>query len=366
MTAQADVSSTIDSRKRRWNEFLKPDAAPGFLFKVGYPDNRLPPLPSAPPHWPDLAKERVEYKWLAYQRALERMLDVDDDSVPFINMCSGTEIFAEAFGCAVHRPSDNMPFALPRIHTAAEVAAIQVPELSHSSLAYLFDMADELARRAGPGAVFKMVDIQSPLDIAALIWEKEAFFVAMIETPEAVKELSSKASTLLCAFLDEWFRRYGKEHVAHFPDYFMSSGMTLSEDEIGSLSVDMFREFVYPELAELSARYGGIGMHCCADARHQWGNLKSVPGLRLLNFCNPPTRKPEEYVGAALPFFAETCAQWHCGWTPDLPAERWPEGYPQNSRVVIESWAQDQTAAIHLAARLRDWTTRRQNQPRGI
>ena len=62
--------------------------------------------------------------------------EVDDGWVPYIDMCTGAEIFAEAFGCAVHRPSDNMPFALPRIHIAAEVAAIQVPELSHSSLAY--------------------------------------------------------------------------------------------------------------------------------------------------------------------------------------------------------------------------------------
>jgi hypothetical protein len=351
MTTPVDVKSEIDSRKNRWNEFLKPDAEPGFLFRLLYPKDSLPP---APPHWPDKARERIEYKWQAYRHDLEHAREVDDDSVPFINMCTGTEIFAEAFGCPVHRPADNMPFALPRIRSASEVAAVQVPELSTSSLAYLFDMADELTRRAGPGAVFKMVDIQSPLDIAALIWEKESLFVAMIEAPEAVKELSSKTAALLTAFLDEWFRRYGKEHVAHCPDYFMASGMTLSEDEIGSMNADMFREFVYPELVALSTRYGGLGMHCCADARHQWENLKTIPDLKLLNFCNPPTRTPETYIGEALSFFAETCAQYHCGWSPALPAERWPEAYPRNGRYVIEAWSPDKVSAIALAKKLRE------------
>lgn len=363
MATQADAQSRIESRKRRWKEFLEPDAVPGFLFKLSYPDTGLPP---APPHWPEKATERVEYKWQAYRRALERVTEIDDDWVPHIDMCTGTEIFAEAFGCPVHRPPDNMPCALPRIHSAAEVAAVQVPELSRSSLAYLFDMADELARRAGPGAVFRMVDIQSPLDIAALIWEKESFFVAMVEAPEAVKELVSKTGRLLRAFLDEWFRRYGREHVAHFPDYFMPSGMTLSEDEIGSLSTDMFAEFVYPELASLSARYGGIGMHCCADARHQWEGLKSVPGLRLLNFCCPPTRQPSEYIGDGLQFFAGTCAQWHYGWSPDLPVERGPEGYPRNARVVIETWAADKAAAVRLSEQLRAYRPAGVPDPRRV
>ena len=186
MSIQVELQSKIDMRKQRWNEFLKPGAEPGFLFQAYYQDNGLPP---APPIWPDKASERIEYKWLAYQSALARASEVDDDWVPYLNMSTGTEIFVEAFGCAVHRPVDNMPFAIARIRSASQVAGVQVPAV-------------------------------------------------------------------------------------------------------------------------------------------------------------------EEYIGDALNFFADTCAQQHCAPTPDLPTERWQEVYPRNSRVVIEPWADDKASAGRIASEL--------------
>ena len=349
-TAATAAVSTVAARQQRWRDFLRPGAPPGFMFFVRWPD---PPgtLPPAPPSWPAKAKERVEYKWLAYQRAVERTTLVNDDFVPYLDMMTGTEIFAEAFGCRVHQPPDSNPFALPLVQTAAEAAKVKVPELSRSSLAYLFDMADELRRRAGPAATFHIVDIQSPMDIAALIWEKAAFYVAMVEAPAAVKELAHKVRQLLNAFLDEWFRRYGTEYVAHCPDYFISGGMTLSEDEVGAVNERVFVEFFLPELVALSERYGGLGMHCCADARHQWKHFRKIPGLRLLNLCNPPTRS-SDYTRDGFVFFKDVCAQMHWGWTPAGPVETWPAKYPAGSRVVIEAQAENLAAAQAVAAKL--------------
>ena len=88
-----------------------------------------------------------------------------------------------------------------------------------------------------------------------------------MESPQAVKELADKVKQLLTAFLDEWFRRYGREHIAHHPDYFMDGGWTVSEDEAGVVNQEMFAEFFLPELNALSDRYGGIGIHCCANSR---------------------------------------------------------------------------------------------------
>lgn len=352
-TKRIDVAG-LEVRKQAWREFMKPGAPGGFMFLVRYEDKAHGQSGPPPPQWPEKAAERVEYHWRAYQRGLERAATVQDDVIPSLNMMTGTEIFAEAFGCKVHRPADNMPFALPLIQAAEEVAAVKVPELSTSSLAYLFDMADELQRRAGPGAVMHMVDIQSPMDIAALIWEKSSFCMAMVESPEAVKELAGKVSTLLMAFLDEWFRRYGVEFVAHYPDYFMPRGLTLSEDEVGIVNPEMFGEFFLPELTALSERYGGLGMHCCADARHQWENFRALPGLRLLNLCNPPVRRGDEYIRDAYSFFTGTCAQMHYGWTPAGAASDWPRQYPAGSRVVVDVHAESEAAAAKLAETLQE------------
>lgn len=333
----------IAARKQRWERFLEPGAPAGFMFMVRL---GMPEAPPRPPLWPQYQSGRMEWIWQDYVAHRERATWLHDDLVPAFNMLTGTEIFAEALGCSVHRPDDNMPFALPLIHSPEEVSKVRVPELSRSTLAYHFEMADELARRAGPEAVFRMVDIQSPMDIAALVMEKSAFLMAMLEAPDAVHELAEKARTLLMAFLDEWFRRYGRGFVAHYPDYYMPHGMTLSEDEVGVVDSGMFEDFFLPHLNALSERYGGIGMHCCANARHQWAQFKRIRGLRMLNIC-----QPRETLLAAYREFTPVCAQMHANLATG-PVSTWPSQYPAGARVVIEFGVQTREEAEAAVAAL--------------
>ena len=315
-----------------------------FLVRYRDPASGLPPLP---PHWPELAAQRIEYKWAVYEHEREQATWLDDDYVPHLSMLTGTEIFAEALGCEVARPGDTNPFALPLIHDARGVDAVRVPEMSTSSLAYHFDMADELRLRAGKEALFRIPDVQSPMDIAALVWEKSSFFVAMMENHEPLRVLAGKVQELLTAFFDEWFGRYGGDYIAHFPDYFMRGGLTLSEDEVGGVSAELFEELFLPELVGLSDHFGGLGMHCCADARHQWPGFRKVPGLRLLNLNRPPTRE-DEYVIDAFEHFRDHCVQWHTGWNPQGSPEDWPEQIPPGCRFVQEIPAESRDEAKRL------------------
>jgi hypothetical protein len=344
--------SSLNERLRRWEDFMNGNRKP-FLFHVNFAspewDAQLPP---DPPLWPEHAQARIERCWAEYELMRKKAGLVDDDRVPYLSNITGTEIFAEAFGCQVFRVVDNMPFALPLVISAAEADALNTPELSASSLAYLFDIADELHRRGGAEAVMKPVDIQSPMDITALIWEKSSLYLAMLETPEAVKALSVKVSALLTAFFDEWFRRYGTTFVAHYPDYVMHGGITMSVDEVGAINQAMFRQYFRDELVTLSEHFRGLGIHCCADARHQWGEFRSLPGLRLINHNNPPTRDPGEYIPDSLRFYGAQVAQMPVGWMPDGPAESWPAQFPEGSRVVFEVEAEDVEQAMAIAERL--------------
>ena len=162
------------------------------------------------------------------------------------------------------------------------------------------------------------------------------------------KELAEKTNQLLTAFLDEWFSRYGDGFVAHYPEYYMPSGITLSEDEIGSVNEEMFVEFFLPHLTELSNRYGGIGIHCCATARHQWENLAKIPNLRLLNLV-----QEEDVLRDAYKFFATKTTQMH-SWPGTGDAWTFPEMYPADSRVVITVWSDDKDETIDVTAKLRE------------
>ncbi|MDP7673766.1 MAG: uroporphyrinogen decarboxylase family protein [Dehalococcoidia bacterium] len=336
-------SHDIEGRKQRWRGFLSSDSGTRHILQINYqPDNLPRPLP-----WRERKAERIEWAWESYQRHFERTVWLHDDSIPCLNPFTGTEIFAEAFGCPVHCPEDNMPFALPLIRSASEVAQLRVPSLDVPALATLFEIADELQRRAGPKATMKLVDIQSPMDIVALIWDKNDLYTALIEAPEAVKELAAKVRELLITFLDEWFARYGREFIAHYPAYYMPCGITLSEDEVGAVSEEMFIEFYLPELVELSEQYGGIGMHCCADATHQWKSFKKIPNLRMLNLV-----QPVEELRKAYQSFATDVPQMH-SWCGRGPAWTWPQQYPEAARVVMSINASTREEALELVEKVR-------------
>ena len=336
------LDHVINKRKQRWEQFYR-GVSPHVLFIVYIQET----TPDRPFPYPEHKQARIEWAWEKYSRMMDQLHWLEDDSIPYLDVYTGTEIFAEAFGCKVYRSGEEMPFALPLVSTPAEASRIEVPEIQKSSLSELFEMADRLVERAGPGSLMRMVDIQSPMDIAALIWDKNTFYSAMIEYPQAILELARKVEILLYNFLDTWFERYGKEFIAHYPDYYMPYGITLSEDEIGAVNQAMFEKFFLPELTSLAQRYGSIGVHCCANARHQWEGLKGIPNLRLINFV-----QPEKVLLQAFEYFAPVCAQMHV-WSGDGDPWNWAEKFPVNARVVMSVETETKKQAIEASKRIK-------------
>ena len=295
---------------------------------------------------PENTEARIEWAWAKYQIQLDQLRKLDDDALPFFDMYSGTELFAEAFGCKVHLPDNDMPFALPLVRSAKEASRLSVPGLDAPPLKRVFHIARELRRRSDGQALFRLPDIQSPMDIAALVWEKTTFYTALLEEGEAVQELAAKIRSLLVAFLEQWFTEFGADFIAHYPDYYMPRGITLSEDEVGAVSGEVFLRHFLPELSLLSQHFGGMGMHCCANSFHQWENFKKVPGLRLINI-----NQPQAVTKKAYHFFAGHTAQLHInaeapGWTP-------PEQIPPGSKVVYNIPTDDPGIAADLLRRIR-------------
>jgi len=275
-----DFDLNLENRIDRWKKLYYPNPEKKtILFIINYPDAAT----NRPTLNAENKKNRIDWAKKQYEWQIKNSESYCDDSLPHLFPLTGTEIFAQAFGCRVIYPEDSMPFALPMISSSSEVAKLKIPKLEDSPLMVLFEIADELRRFAGDDALMRLPDIQCPMDISALIWDKNDFFPSMIDTPEAILELSGKVSELLIYFLDEWFRRYGTKYIAHFPDYYMERGITMSTDEIGCVSPKMFCDFFAGEINELSRRYGGVGIHCCAESIKQWDNLKQIEGLKLLN-----------------------------------------------------------------------------------
>jgi len=338
------MNNVIQAKKDKYIKFYELDPNVKKLFHIHIANN-----PNVKP-MPYLRREnmqgRIDSAVSSYESAMSRADWLNDDFIPYATCGTGTEIFAEAFGCQVMRPDNTMPFAMPFITEAAEAAKIKIPKLEDSTLYYLFEMADKIKEKCGDEALLGLVDVQTPMDIAALIWDKTYFFAAMIDEPEAVKELAHKISQLYFAFFDEWFRRYGPEFISHCPDYYMPSGFTYSEDEVGAVSPKMFEEFFLPELIEISDRYGNVGMHCCAHARHQWENFKKIPNLKMINYVPPHVdlRESIEYFTGVTAMFP-----W---WSGSGGPETWFSQLNENSHVLLDFTAQNEEEAKELADKI--------------
>ena len=147
----------------------------------------------------------------------------------------------------------------------------------------------------GPEAPIGVPDIQSPFDIAAIVWNKEDLFPSLIEAPEAVEGLVHKCFRLLTDFLQTFRREIGEVNFCHCPYAWAPPelGCWLSEDEAGSMNVGMFERFCLPTLNALSDTFGGLFMHCCATADHQYGSFGKIRNLRGLNrVFQKPGAKP--------------------------------------------------------------------------
>ena len=221
-----------------------------------------------------------------YAGKVKWLKEICDDSVPYINIVTNTAIYAAAFGCKVHEYADSRPATVPLIDTPEQADKLKIPDFSTSpTLSRILEFAVLLRKEFGAGVPISVPDIQSPFDIAAQIWNKESFFVALYESPEAVKELVRKCQALLTAFLTEYFKTVPNRAAVCCMDVWgpPELGVNVSEDEAGSISAKAFGEFCVPSLTELSKRFGGSVIHCCAKADHAHAGFNKIPDLYAHN-----------------------------------------------------------------------------------
>jgi hypothetical protein len=183
----------------------------------------------------------------------------------------------------VYEGEDTNAASTPLVRTVEEADSLGEPSIDGSpTLRRVLELAVMMADDLGPEVPVAVPDIQSPFDIAAMVWRKEDFYVACAVEPEAVLRLVGKCERLLTRFLDRYLDLLPNVNMCHCPRAWSPPdlGIWLSEDEVGAISPDTFERLSLPSLTRLSERYGGISIHCCARAEHQFPSFRKLPGLR--------------------------------------------------------------------------------------
>ena len=219
-------------------------------------------------------------RWVALSEAVE------DDAVPFPLLMTGTHLYAVCFGAKPHFYPDNNPYAEPVAANAAEADRIPEPKLENCRpLMRVFELAAAVRRELGPGVTLGPPDMQTGFDTMCILWDKTDLLCAMIDQPEAVKRLAAKCGRLLRAFIAAYRREFPNTTFGHCPFTWTPPelGPWVSNDECGIMSPAMFEEFCLPELLDLSRQFGSLGMHCCANAQHQFAQFRRIPNFYAFN-----------------------------------------------------------------------------------
>jgi hypothetical protein len=239
-----------------------------------------------------------------YEARVQWSRMLGDDAVPYARILTHTAIFAAAFGCPVHDFEGSNAAARPLITTAGEADRLPDPSPTSGALGRIFELAGLVRDRLGAAVPITGPDYQSPFDIAALVWNKEDLYRAIYDAPDAVQRLVAKCTTLVRSFVSEYAREFPQAIHSHCPYYWAPPGLgfSLSEDEAGCLSPAMFDRFCMPSLVELSDAFGGLFVHCCADADYQHPRLLRVPNLRAVNrvFVRGPLPTIRDFSGRAV------------------------------------------------------------------
>lgn len=210
-----------------------------------------------------------------------------DDAVPRAKIGTGTHIYAAAFGAAVHRFENDNPCAVPRVFSAADAEKISEPDIWSSPTLYrIFELARLVRDELGPDVPLGPPDMQSGFDTAALVWEKADFLCALADpdTAPAARRMIDMCARLFKRFITELYREFPTMSPCHCPSAWSPNlGPWLSNDECGAISCAHFKEFALPELIDLSETFGGLGMHCCADAEHQFDLFRDIPNFYAFN-----------------------------------------------------------------------------------
>ncbi|MCE9616038.1 MAG: hypothetical protein K8T26_17340 [Lentisphaerae bacterium] len=289
-----------------------------------------------------------------YRRQVVLTEAVGDDAVPCAWLATGTHLYAAACGCKVHRFTDNNACALPFVTCAAEADKVDVPDLWTTPVLYrCFELAHAVQRELGRDVFLGPPDMQSGFDTAALIWDKSDFMCAIIDPQEreAVRRLVDKCARLFKGFVAAFRQEFPRSSPCHCPVAWAppEMGPWLSNDECGAFNTAVFDEFCLPELVDLARTFGGLGMHCCATAEHQFERFKQIPGFYAFNRV-----AAKQGYAPILKHFSGPSAPVHVlAWLEDTDMEMLVREAPEGTRFIFNRTGVSVEEAQPWLARMR-------------
>jgi hypothetical protein len=201
----------------------------------------------------------------------------------------GVGVYATAYGCKYEWVPGQAPQTRPVYQSLDEIDDIKKPDIaSCDEMLAVLDMIRYFKEKTGGELDISLTDTQSPNDTGSLLVETTEFLTATIEEPERLDPLLQSITDLICQFSDEQKNIIGERFAK--PGHIMisstgNSGLSISDDNMAFLSPQSYTNTCLRYNNILSDYFGGLAVHTCGNAIHNFPILLQTRGLTMVDLA---------------------------------------------------------------------------------
>lgn len=229
--------------------------------------------------------------------ALQKSLEYATDAPMYLEPWYGIGTTASAFGAEYEWFEGQAPAVRPQYRSIDDVPPMmprafdQVPILR-----YTLDTIEYFLDQTQGRVPLSWSDLQAPLNVATELIDTSAFFTALIDRADRVREVLSAATEVVIRFTRQQSDLIG-DRLARPGHGFASSragrGIGLSTDNLVMISPKMYEKFCVADNVAIGKAFDGIAIHSCGDYARWLPALKKINNLLMVDAAFSPQTDPD-------------------------------------------------------------------------
>jgi hypothetical protein len=208
-----------------------------------------------------------------------------------------THTMALAFGCEAVFTSEGKEWIKSRITDAAQVAEVEIPDVSLGRTGEILDKMAEMLKTLPESTLIRLPDIQSPLGVAELMWD-QSFYMALLINPLEVHHLLEKISRFTIDYIKAIKELLGDRYnpATHPQIWAPGEGYYMSDDVNSMLSPEQHMEFSINYINGITTELGPLFYHSCTWTDTYFDNMEKLEGVRAVNWSFGTSADPAELI----------------------------------------------------------------------
>jgi len=286
---------------------------------------------------------------------LSKSLDYATDAPTYLEPWYGIGTTASAFGGEYDWFEGQAPVVRPPYKTLNEMPPLVPRDFSEVPIMrYTLDTIEYFLDQTQGRVPLSWCDLQAPLNVATELIDTSAFFTAMVDQADRVRDILAAITEVVIRFTQKQSELIGHQ-LARPGHGFASSrtgrGIGLSTDNLVMISPRMYEKFCVAHNIKIGAAFDGLAIHSCGDYARWLPALKKISNLLMVDAAFSPRTDPDPNAPEAFrDAFVNTGIIVHARMVGDpvevlaLTKRLWTPGL----KLIVVTYVQDSAAQQRL------------------